>query len=246
MTIEAPFLSAEWRQLLMVNFEVESALLKPLVPRGTTLDPHEGITWVSLVAFQFLDTRVRGIRIPFHHSFEEVNLRFYVRRMVDRVTRRGVVFIRELVPRRAIAWFARVMYNEPYRCRAMRSSVTGMPPNVRYEWRAGRAGRAGERWETLAAKATGDASVPVEGTHRSFITEHYWGYTRQRDGGTIEYRVTHPRWRVWEAELTSVPDLEPVYGAEWSRALSRPLTVLIAEGSPVDVFRGVRLSDTAP
>ncbi len=238
MTIQAPFLTAEWRNLLMVNFEVDPGLLAPLLPYGTALDQHAGLTWVSLVGFQFRDTRVRGLRIPFHHSFEEVNLRFYVTRTVDGATRRGVVFIRELVPRRAIALLARALYNEPYRALPMRHAVAGNPPMVSYGWRAGRTGRAG--WETLSAQAKGDASIPPEGSHRSFITEHYWGYTRQRDGGTIEYRVAHPRWSVWDAELTRVPDLAPVYGAEWARALSRPLTVLIAEGSSVEVFPGVR------
>ena len=74
------FLTAEWKQLLMLNFAVDPALLRPFLPAGTEIDSFEGRTYVSLVGFQFNDTRVAGFAIPFHRSFEEVNLRFYVRR----------------------------------------------------------------------------------------------------------------------------------------------------------------------
>ena len=74
------FLTAEWRYLAMLNYEIEPAVLAPFVPQGTELDSFDGKTFVSIVAFLFLDTRIGGIPIPFHRNFEEVNLRFYVRR----------------------------------------------------------------------------------------------------------------------------------------------------------------------
>jgi uncharacterized protein YqjF (DUF2071 family) len=97
------FLTAEWRNLAMLNYEVDQSLLLPFVPSGTTLDQWEGKTYVSLVGFRFLKTRVLGLPVPFHTNFDEVNLRFYVRRRIAGDVRRGVVFIREIVPRWAIA-----------------------------------------------------------------------------------------------------------------------------------------------
>src|SRR6185503_10439864 len=104
--------TAHWRFLMMLNYEVDPSVLHPLVPRGTELDTWHGRTYASVVGFLFLDTRVLGLAIPFHRDFEEVNLRFYVRRREAEAWRRGVVFIKEIVPRWAIATVARVAYNE--------------------------------------------------------------------------------------------------------------------------------------
>lgn len=230
-----PFLTAEWRDLLMVNFAVKPSLVEPHAPAGTRLDAHDGITYVSLVAFRFVDTRVRGLRVPGHHAFEELNLRFYVRREQAGELRRGVVFLKEIVPRRAIAWIARAVYNEPYVALPMRHTITGVPPRVEYGW------RIRGHWHGIAGRSIGPGAVPVAGSREEFITEHYWGYTRQRDGGTLEYRVEHPRWTVWPAELTELPPLAPLYGETFAAALTRPVSAFIADGSPVSVDLGVRV-----
>jgi uncharacterized protein YqjF (DUF2071 family) len=184
----------------MLNYQVDPTLLEPLVPRGTSLDRWQGATYVSLVGFLFRDTRVLGAPVPLHRDFEEVNLRFYVRREVDGEMRRGVTFIREIVPRLAIATVARLAYNEPYVTLPMRHDIAAQatedaaPSSVRYEWRQ----RAG--WSTLAVEASGIATPLAPDSEAEFITEHYWGYTRQRDGGTVEYHVSHPRWRTWTVD----------------------------------------------
>ena len=221
----------------MLNYEIDPSVLAPLVPDGTELDRWEGTAYVSVVGFRFLSTRVLGLRVPGHVDFEEVNLRFYVRRREGEDWRRGVVFIRELVPRRAIAWAARAMYNEPYHSLAMRHRIergaSGMPRDVRYEWR-----RAG-RWEGLRVRVEGEPTSLVPGSEAEFITEHHWGYTRQRDGSTIEYRVEHPSWRVWVASESRLDaDARALYGAEFAEALSMgPRSAFLATGSPVTVFR---------
>ena len=227
----------------MLNFRVDPALLAPFVPRGTTLDHWQGATYVSLVGFLFRDTRVLGIPVPLHRDFEEVNLRFYVRRDVNGELRRGVTFIREIVPRAAIAVAARLAYNEPYVALPMRHAI-GSQPNVdaapstiRYEWRQ----RTG--WSTLAVEASGLAIALASGSEAEFITEHYWGYTRQRDGGTVEYRVTHPRWRTWTVLAAAVHgDLSALYGAELGDVLRRPPdSAFLAEGSAIAVHMPTRL-----
>jgi uncharacterized protein YqjF (DUF2071 family) len=238
------FLTATWRDLVMINYEVDPAVVRPLVPQGTELDGWGGRTLVSMVGFRFLDTRVLGLAIPGHRNFEEVNLRFYVRRMAPDGPRRGVVFIREIVPKAAVAWAARTIYNENYVAWAMRHDVR-LPDG------AGAAGRgfavygwrSGGRWHELGASVEGTASLPAPGSQEEFITEHYWGYARQRDGSTIEYRVEHPQWRVWPAtDARFSCDVAAVYGAQYVPSLSAPpASAFVADGSPVAVRRGVRL-----
>jgi uncharacterized protein len=238
-----PFLTAEWRHLVMLNYDVDRAVLVPLVPAGTALDLWQDRALVSVVGFKFLNTRVLGVAVPFHRHFEEVNLRFYVRRNVPGgAVRRGVVFVRELVPRAAIAGLARLAYNEPYRAVPMRSVVPAAlvdaPGRLTYEWRTGAA------WQRLAATAAGAPAMPAPESDATFITEHYWGYTRQRDGSTIEYEVTHPVWRVWSAaDPVLAADVVELYGRAFAPALARPpVSALIAEGSAVAVYPPSRLA----
>lgn len=229
-----PFLTANWRYLAMLNFAVAPKILRPLVPSQTELDFHGGQTFVSVVGFLFLDTRVMGMPIPFHRNFEEVNLRFYVRRKSAEGWRRGVVFVRELVPRGAIAIVARTFYGEPYSALPMRHILehTGGRLLAEYQWRRSR------RWETLAMTAAGEPQPAGEGSHEEFITEHYWGYTARRSGCS-EYRVDHPRWRLWTA-LTSKfeADVATLYGPQFVETLASPAaSAFIADGSPVEVQR---------
>jgi uncharacterized protein YqjF (DUF2071 family) len=237
------FLTGEWRYLAMLNYRVEPELLQPFVPRGTSLDFWQGSTYVSLVGFLFRDTRVLGVPVPLHRDFEEVNLRFYVRRSVGEEVRRAVTFIKEIVPRAAIATLARLAYNEPYVAMPMRHSIAAQAGadvaqgEVRYEWR-----QRGE-WCSHAVEESGDARPLQPGSEAEFITEHYWGYTRQRDGGTVEYQVTHPRWRIWSVNRAEVlGDLAALYGAELSRVLMRaPDSAFLAEGSAIAVHAPERL-----
>jgi uncharacterized protein len=237
------FLTGDWRYLAMLNYRVDPALLEPFVPQGTTLDHWQNATYVSLVGFLFHDTRVLGIPVPLHRDFEEVNLRFYVRRVVDGEVRRGVTFIKEIVPRRAIATVARITYNEPYVALPMRHTIAAQrtpddaPAMVRYEW------RQTADWSTLTVEACGLAAPLEAGSEAEFITEHYWGYTRQRDGGTVEYHVTHPRWRTWAVKTGRAQgDLAALYGATLGAVLQRPPdSAFLAEGSAIAVHAPTRL-----
>ena len=227
----------------MLNYTVDPSLLLPLVPRGTELDTFNGLHTVSLVAFHFRHTRVCGVPVPFHRFFEEVNLRFYVSRQTGGEMRRGVVFIRELVPRTMIALVARTLYNEPYRSLPMgytfQFSTTDPlhPERISFHW--------GDRDHRCSVDAApiGDSLLPESGSEAEFITEHYWGYTRQPDGSTKEYRVEHPRWNVWtQASATISGPHASHYEPSFAQLLnSKPRSVLVADGSPVRVFRGARI-----
>lgn len=235
-----PFLTAAWRDLAILSWEVEPALLEPHVPAGTELDRHEERVLVSLVGFLFRDTRVGGIAIPGHRDFEEVNLRGYVRRREEGAWRRGVAFIREVVPRRAIAWTARLCYGEPYVALPMRHRHADDGAGRRLLYAFG-----GPRHERRIELRTAEPVAETrEGSLEAFIVEHYWGYTRRRRG-TGEYRVEHPPWRVAPAaEARLVGDVADLYGAALGAVLRRPPDhALLAEGSTVAVHRGTTIRD---
>jgi len=210
------------------------------VPAGTELDLWQGEALVSVVGFLFRDTRLLGVPVPFHRHFEEVNLRFYVRREEDGEVRRAVTFVREIVPRRAIAAVARLAYNEPYVAAPMDHAVdlgAEAGGSVAYGWRHG-----GERF-LLSASATGPAAFAEPDSEARFITEHYWGYTRQRDGGTVAYRVEHSSWRLWEAEDASFTgDATGLYGPAFAEVVAGPpRSAFLAVGSEVSVWPGRRI-----
>jgi len=236
--VRNPFLTAEWRHLVMLNYPVDPSILEPFVPAGTVLDTYKGQAYVSLVAFQFLRTRLLGVPVPFHQDFEEVNLRFYVRRFAQGDWRRGVVFIKELVPRAAVALIARWVYHENYVALPMRhrleTGANGVLTRLEYEW------EHQGRWQGLRASLASELFIPASASLEEFITEHYWGYTRQPDGSCIEYQVEHPRWRVWRATSGTLEgDVAPLYGDSFAAALRvPPASAFIAEGSNVTVHHG--------
>lgn len=244
MTRQRPFLTAAWRDLAVLNYEVPRDVLQPLVPAGTELDVFGRAALASIVGFRFLDTRVLGIPVPGHRHFSEVNLRFYVHRRVENnMWRRAVVFVRELVPRRAVTLVARWCYNEPYATVPMRhelaldGAVDGAPGRATYLW------QNGARWDRLEVRIAGRPALPLPGSEAAFVTEHYWGYTAQRDGGCKEYQVAHPPWRVWEAAGADLDcDVRRLYGAAFSECLTgSPRSAFLAEGSAITVYRGRRL-----
>jgi uncharacterized protein YqjF (DUF2071 family) len=238
--VDKVFLTAEWRQLLMLNYSVDPNLLLKYVPCGTELDQWNGHVFISLIGFRFLKTRAFGISFPFHRNFEEVNLRYYVRRQVDGGVRRGVVFIREIVPRRAIAAVANILYNENY---------VALPMSHRIRWGNDETLSVEYAWQSTAtqnrmtATVNGMPHLPEDGSEQQFIAEHYWGYAAKRDGGTMEYHVEHPPWRVWNGRQAGFEgDVKELYGEELAAILRRtPSSAFVAEGSAVTVQRGHRL-----
>jgi uncharacterized protein len=239
------FLSAEWRSLAMLNYRVDSSVLLPRVPRGTELDLFDGAAYVSIVGFLFRKTRLLGIPVPGHTQFDEVNLRFYVRREVDGEVRHGVTFLRELVPKRAIALVARMAYNEPYLAVPMRHELGvvapgGAPRSVEYAWRT----RDASQWSRVRLEPRGEGVSASPGSEEAFITQHFWGYTRTRSGGTIEYEVQHPKWDVWSVAKSSVEgDTSDVFGDEFAAIFkSSPHSAVYCDGSAVTVHRPVRIT----
>jgi uncharacterized protein YqjF (DUF2071 family) len=244
--MSSSFLTAEWRKLIMAQYEVAPEVLRPYVLPGVELDLCQPTSdaaprcYVSLVAFLFDKVRVKGLAIPLHTRFEEINLRFYVRRREpDGSIKRGVIFIREFVPRRAIAWVAKRFYEEPYLAVPTRSEISSDAKTLtaKYGW------KLGGRWHTLSAVAHLPPQAIAPGSEEEFLTEHYWGYTKRSDGSTSAYQVEHPRWQTYRLQSYEIAvDFESLYGPEFGFLTDQWVSsVLLAEGSPVTVHSGFRL-----
>lgn len=231
----AIFLTAEWRKLAMANYAIDPRVLGPFVPRGTEIDAWKGTCYVSLVGFMFLNTRVMGWRIPFHTNFEEVNLRFYVRCKEREVWKRGVVFLREIVPKRMLTWVANTLYDENYQTMPMSHSwkTAGDVSEIEYRWKK-------SSWNRLKIMADRRPVSLGEGSEEEFITEHFWGYTRVSDRRTSEYGVEHPRWEVYPMQSCEVDvDFADVYGRPFGfLSREKPRSVFLAEGSAIKVTKG--------
>ena len=234
------FLTAEWKKLIMANYVVNPAILKSYVPQGTELDSWEGKTFVSMVGFMFLKTKVLGIPIPFHRDFEEVNLRFYVRYNDDGEWKRGVVFIKEIVPKSAIAFVANTLYGENYQSLAMKNELSkeGNFQKVSYSW------KFQNDWNFLKVKAETKTQKIVEGSEAEFITEHYWGYTSGKHQNTLEYQVEHPRWNIFPVnDFEMNCNVSELYGKPFEEFLTiEPHSIFMAEGSEIIVRKGRKLS----
>ncbi len=230
------FLTAKWLDLVMVNYAVEPDLLARFVPNGTELDLFEDECFVSLVAFKFFDTRVLNFRIPFHADFLEVNLRFYVKRETNTETRRGVVFIKEIVPRFAISFVARAFYGEPYETWKMRLDEI---ENERFAYSWMKTGKTNR----VSVEKGENSGVPAENSHGAFIIEHYWGYTKRGETRTDEYKVEHPKWSLFETKNALVEvDFGFTYGEKFAFLTNeKPRSVLLAEGSEIAVYKGEKL-----
>jgi len=197
-----------------------------------------GNCYVSLVGFMFLHVKIKGMRIPWHTRFEEVNLRFYVKYFDGTVWKRGVVFIREIVPRRAITLVANLLYGENYHTLPMRHSWNedAEKLTVEYEWKTA-------EWNRFAVTADKNAEDMKAGCEAEFVAEHYWGYTFINDLLTSEYEVVHPRWKCYDVKDYSVEvDFGQTYGEEFAfLSGQRPASVFLAEGSPISVQPGARI-----
>ena len=232
----ADFLTAEWRKLVFANYEVDPHILQKYVPNGTELDIFNGSCFVSLVGFKFCNTRLKGFRIPFHSDFEEVNLRFYVRYKKNGDWKRGVVFIKEIVPKPAITFVANTIYKENYQTLPMRHVWEQHEASLKvvYQWKL-------EKWHTFEVLAQPAPHEIQPETCEEFITEHYWGYAQASSTKTSEYEVTHPKWQLYPVNSFKIDvDFGMVYGSEFSFLTPEtPKTVFLAEGSEIRVKPGI-------
>lgn len=217
----------------MINYVIDPDLLRPYIPFGTQLDFWKDKCYVSLVGFRFINTKIKGIAVPFHRDFEEINLRFYVRYNCNGEWRRGVTFIKEIVPRPALTFVANTIYKEKYITLPIRHAIKKENDNlqVSYEWKFQRA------WNKISVNASDRATEMHTGSEEEFITEHYWGYTPINGRLTSQYQVAHPRWQVYPVNQHSMNvQFGELYGAEFAKLKDQaPVSVMLAEGSEIIV-----------
>ena len=234
------FLKAQWKNLLMLNYEVDPDVIKPYIPAGTILDLWQGKALVSMVGFLFLNTKVLGIKWPFHVNFEEVNLRFYVKHFDGENWKRGAVFISEIVPKILITIIANALYKEHYQALRMRHTITveaGGDTNFLYEW------KLNGRWNKLGA-TVGSVTKPIlAGSAEEFIFEHYWGYNSISKTKTTEYQVEHVKWQVHEVkDFIFEANVNDLYGEKFIPFLNRkPYSAFFADGSEISVRMGKKI-----
>jgi uncharacterized protein YqjF (DUF2071 family) len=229
------FLTATWKNLIMANYKVDPAVLTAYLPNKTELDLFNGNAYVSLVGFMFMNTRILGFKIPFHINFEEVNLRFYVRYNDNGAWKRGTVFIKEIVPKRAISFIANTVYHEKYDTKSMKH-LTHETENVislSYQW------KHQNKWNRIEASAEKTSQAMVPGSEEEFIAEHYWGYSKYNDAITFEYHVQHPAWKIFPVKDYLIDcDFKVQYGDAFSNlTAAKPNSVFVAEGSDVNVLK---------
>jgi uncharacterized protein len=237
--MQKTFLTAEWRKLIIVNYTVEPETLIPYLPFKTELDLWEGKCYVSLVGFRFINTRLKSLALPFHRDFEEINLRFYVRYKEGNTWKRGVTFIKEIVPKATLTFVANSFYSEKYVTLPTRHvwALNHDSIRVMYEWKHLVA------WDSIEVNASSTGSDILPGSEEEFITEHYWGYTKLNDRLTSEYQVEHPRWQTYAIKDHRISvRFRELYGAEFSELKNaQPQSIMLAEGSAISVRGAVKI-----
>jgi len=234
------FLKAEWRKLIMINYEVDIEAILPYLPAQTEPDLYQGKCLVSIVGFMFLNTRVKGFKIFDHIDFEEVNLRFYNKyKTQNGETRRGTTFIKEIVSKPAIAFIANTLYKEKYVTLPMGNTIKeiGNDLHIEYRW------KFNKQMNLISCTAEKQLFPILENTLEDFITEHYWGYTKLSLKRTSEYAVEHPRWETYKVKDYKINiDFEGLYGSSFADLKHKePHSVLLVEGSEVLVRGGIKI-----
>lgn len=238
--MQKTFLTAEWRKLIIVNYSVDPKILLPYLPYKTELDFWNNQCYVSLVGFRFINTRLKGIAIPLHRNFEEINLRFYVRFKDGETWKRGVTFIKEIVPKSALTLIANTFYGEKYVTFPTRHDyeIKDGSMKARYEWKHQGA------WDTIEVIASSKSLEIPPGSEEEFITEHYWGYTPINNRVSSEYQVEHPRWHTYPVMSHEITvRFGELYGIEFGMLKdSLPQSVMLAEGSAISVRGATKIS----
>ncbi len=237
--MSSTFLTAAWKNLIMANYIIDPAILLPYLPHKTELDNFNGNSYVSLVGFMFLNTRILGFKIPFHVNFEEVNLRFYVRYNDNGHWKRGTVFIKEIVPRPAISIIANTIYHEKYETKRMKHVTveTAQEISLSYQWKHEHV------WNKIEARVKKPARPMIAESEEEFIAEHYWGYSKFNDTTTYEYNVLHPAWKIFPVKDYLIDcDFTSLYGEDFAvLQQTKPKSVFVAEGSAISILQKKKL-----
>ena len=227
------FLKANWEHIIMANYEINPEILIPFLPKGVSLDLFEGKAYVSLVGFMFKNTKIFHLPIPWLGTFEEINLRFYVKRQEGNHIKRGVVFINETIPYKLVAWMANKLYKEHYTVVPTKHAFSKMGQNqqLKFEW------LLNKKWNSILVETETQAQAMEPDSFEEFIYEHYYGYTKVSEDLTEEYRLQHPSWDVYKVNNYNINcHFSEMYGDVFSELDdTQPTAVFVAKGSSVKV-----------
>lgn len=225
---------AEWNNIVMANYAVPKELLQPFLPYKTELDLFDGDAYISLVAFMFLNTSMHGFSIPLHTDFEEVNFRFYVKHKSMGNWKKGVVFLKEIVPKPGVAFIANTFFEQKYATMKMKHASSDVARFIEsgYEW------NHNNKWNKLTVKAAKKTYPIRSGSFEEFIADNYWGYTKSGETKTYEYEVQHPHWELQRVVSHEVQcEFGTLYGNEFSFLNdSTPKSVFFTRGSEIKIF----------
>ncbi len=227
------FLKAKWENIIMANYAVPQEVLKPYLPKGVELDLYKEEAYVSLVGFMFKGTRLFNIPIPYFGNFEEINLRFYVKRKEGDIEKRGVVFINETIPYKLVAWVANKLYKEHYTTIPTKHVINENEneKQIEYYW------AKNKKWNSIKLLASAVAYKMENDSFEFFIYEHFLGYTKVDKYTTIEYELMHPSWEINKVESYSIDcNFAQMYGSDFEVLNhQKPTAVFMAVGSHVEV-----------
>ena len=227
------FLKANWEHIIMANYEINPEILVPFLPKGVTLDLFEGKAYVSLVGFMFKKTKLFNMPIPWLGTFEEINLRFYVKRNEGASIKRGVVFINETIPYKLVAWMANKLYKEHYTVVPTKHNFNKTEQNqqLKFEW------LLNKKWNSILVETETQSKAMEPNSFEEFIYEHYYGYTKVNESATEEYRLQHPSWAVYKVNDYKIDcHFSEMYGDPFSVLNhTQPRAVFVAKGSSVKV-----------
>lgn len=224
-------LSGQWRKLIMANYSVPSSILKKYIPHGTKLSLFNGQCYATIAGFMFLDAKIKKLKIPFNHNFEEINFRFYVENADPAAApQKGVVFIKEIINRPLIGIAARLIGGERYTIHPTRHVYETQKNNllISYHWKQ-------EEWFRLQVKAENRHYPFSAGSEEEFILRNHYGYTKNSNESTSKFFVEYPEWVIYPIQKYKINvDFGSLYGVEFSFLNQKvPHSVYLAEGSDI-------------
>ena len=222
-------LTAYWTNLLAATFEADETLLNKFLPRGTELNTWHGKYLISIVAFMFSKPAILNISAPFYRSFEEINLRFYVRYKENDQWKKGVVFIKEIAPARIIGLTAGWLYQENFIYLPLKHKfyANNKCQYISYSC------KVKNQWGHLNMVCSSKDNEPGSERVQTFVRDHYWGYTKKSNNNTAEFLIEHRLWKIYQATDYDLNlNIGEIYGKDFTDLfLQKPISVILMDGS---------------
>tara|TARA_B100000809_G_scaffold118758_1_gene117075 strand:- start:46028 stop:46750 length:723 start_codon:yes stop_codon:yes gene_type:complete len=227
------FLKANWLRLASANYIIDPAILDKHIPNGTLLEAHNGKHYVSLVGFRYCETRLLNIRVPYHHIFEEINLRFYVKREISPGNWRSeVAFAKLFFPKKALTLVAKYIYKENYETLNMRHSWTEKENHLLTSY-----GLHKKNWHNFEIQSDKKSRKVASDSSEFFFSKHYWGTSQIDHRSSTVYEIEHPDWEAYDIVDSNVSfDFNTIFGSEFKHLTNtQPDSVHLFKGSEVIV-----------